>query len=166
MISGHFLLRSGDREKTSKSGVFRRNREIWQVYLLVGWNVTVLAFFSSQFIFLEYGQFVRSAWLFSSRFTHSLRICRIKSVEYAWLQRNVTARILFLFNALLRASASSLQIKSLWFKVQLSWSTEWERVLLTRMLQWRARQDVEVVYPLPYAGWRRWSAIYCQCKGG
>ena len=31
MISGDFLLRSGDREKSSKSGVSRRNRESWLV---------------------------------------------------------------------------------------------------------------------------------------
>ena len=35
MISGDFLLRSGDREKSSKSGVSRRNRESWQVWLSI-----------------------------------------------------------------------------------------------------------------------------------
>ena len=39
------------------------------------------------------------------------------------------------------------------------------RVLLTRKLQWRARQDVGVVDALPYAGWRRWSAV-ASVKGG
>ena len=36
MISGDFLLTSGDREKSSKSGIFQRNRESWQVWAKVG----------------------------------------------------------------------------------------------------------------------------------
>ena len=36
MIWGDFLLRSGDREKSSKSGVSRRNRESWQVWMRHG----------------------------------------------------------------------------------------------------------------------------------
>ena len=49
--------------------------------------------------------------------------------------------------------------------VQPSRSTALGRVLLARTLQWRARQDVEVVDALPCAGWRRWSAV-ASVKGG
>ena len=49
--------------------------------------------------------------------------------------------------------------------VQPSRSTALGRVVLTQTLQWRARQDVGVVDALPYAGWRRWSAV-ASVKGG
>ena len=42
MLSGDFLLKSGDREKSSKSGVSRRNREIWQVCARCDWSFIML----------------------------------------------------------------------------------------------------------------------------
>ena len=39
------------------------------------------------------------------------------------------------------------------------------RVLLTHLLQWRARLDVGVVDAFPYAGWRRRCAV-TSVRGG
>ena len=50
--------------------------------------------------------------------------------------------------------------------VQPSRSTALGRVLLTRTLQWQARQDVGVVDALPCAGWRRGCAVASVQRGG